>query len=300
MPVSETLQKEKILLDTDIGSDIDDAVCLAYLLMQPRCDLLGLTTVSGEPEKRAMLASAICLAAGRGDVPIFPGAPLPLLTPVRQPLAPQAEKLPGWPHERIFQAGKAIAFLRETIEQNPGEVTLLAIGPMTNAALLLGQDPSIAKKLKRIVLMNGSFLHRLPTAGINEWNSLNDPYAAAVVYGAASPVHRSIGLDVTMQVQLPAKQVYERFTHPVLQPVKDFSRTWFEHTELMTFHDPLAGLSIFEDGVLGFARGQVKVELASDELKGFTHFKRDGSGPHEIAETVNPALFFERFFSVFS
>ena len=55
----------KLLLDTDIGSDIDDAICLAYLLAKPECDLLGITTVSGEPEKRAMLASAICKAAGR-------------------------------------------------------------------------------------------------------------------------------------------------------------------------------------------------------------------------------------------
>ena len=68
----------KVLLDTDIGSDIDDAICLAYLLAKPECELLGITTVSGEPEKRAMLASAICRTAGR-DIPIFPGAPLPLL-----------------------------------------------------------------------------------------------------------------------------------------------------------------------------------------------------------------------------
>ena len=61
----------KILLDTDIGSDIDDAVCLAYLLANPACELLGITTVSGEPERRAMLASAQCRVAGR-EVPSLP------------------------------------------------------------------------------------------------------------------------------------------------------------------------------------------------------------------------------------
>jgi inosine-uridine nucleoside N-ribohydrolase len=66
----------KLLLDTDIGSDIDDAVCLAYLLAQPECELLGITTVSGEPEKRAMLASALCKAAGK-EPPILPGAARP-------------------------------------------------------------------------------------------------------------------------------------------------------------------------------------------------------------------------------
>ena len=91
------MEKEKILLDTDIGSDIDDSVCLAYLLMQPRCELLGVTTVSGQPEKRAQMVSAMLRVAGRRDIPVFPGAPAPLLTPVRQPEAPQASRLCDWP-----------------------------------------------------------------------------------------------------------------------------------------------------------------------------------------------------------
>ena len=64
--------RSKVLLDTDIGADIDDAVCLAYLLAQPQCELLGITTVSGEAEKRAMLASALCKVAGK-EIPIIPG-----------------------------------------------------------------------------------------------------------------------------------------------------------------------------------------------------------------------------------
>ena len=68
----------KVLLDTDIGSDIDDAVCLAYLLAQPDCELLGVTTVTGEGQRRAMLASALCREAGQ-DVPIYIGAEQPLL-----------------------------------------------------------------------------------------------------------------------------------------------------------------------------------------------------------------------------
>ena len=79
----------KVLLDTDIGSDIDDAVCLAYLLAQPACELLGITTVSGQPEQRAQIASAICKVAER-SVPIYPGAPQPVLIEQRQPLVPQA------------------------------------------------------------------------------------------------------------------------------------------------------------------------------------------------------------------
>ena len=61
----------KVLLDTDIGSDIDDAVCLAYLLAQPACELLGITTVSGQPEQRAQIASAICKVAERSVPDVY-------------------------------------------------------------------------------------------------------------------------------------------------------------------------------------------------------------------------------------
>src|SRR5947209_13445170 len=88
-----------VLLDTDIGSDIDDALCLAYLLRQPWCELIGITTVSGEPERRAMLADAVCRAEGRSGIPIHSGSPLPLLLPQRQVEAPQAAILPRWRHQ---------------------------------------------------------------------------------------------------------------------------------------------------------------------------------------------------------
>jgi inosine-uridine nucleoside N-ribohydrolase len=76
----------KVLLDTDIGSDIDDAVCLSYLLSQPRCELLGITTVTGEAEKRAMIASSLCKIAGK-EIPIYPGIEKPLLLPQKQKIA---------------------------------------------------------------------------------------------------------------------------------------------------------------------------------------------------------------------
>src|SRR5215213_5319664 len=102
---------KKVILDTDIGSDIDDAICLAYLLSQPECDLLGITTVSGEVRERAKLASALCKTAGR-DVPIYPGVEKPLLIAQRQPRAPQAAALGDWAHESNFPQGEAINFLR--------------------------------------------------------------------------------------------------------------------------------------------------------------------------------------------
>lgn len=293
------MAKEKIIFDTDIGSDIDDSVALAYLLMQEKCDLLGITTVSGQPERRAMMVSALLKVAGREDIPVFPGAPIPLLTDVKQAYAPQADRLINWPHETQFKMGAYLEFMRHAIRSNPNEVTLLAIGPMTNLGLLFRMDPELPSLLKAIVLMNGSFQFKLPNCNINEWNSFNDPYATAIVYDAKAPVHRSIGLDVTMQVQMDAHEVEERFTHPLLQPVKDFSSVWFQHAGLMTFHDPLAAATIFDDSICGFTRGYVDIELASKKLMGMTHFKADANGPHEVATTVDRDHFLDHYFSVF-
>ena len=82
----------KLLLDTDIGTDVDDAVALAYLLSHPDCELLGITTVTGEAVKRASLASVLCQAAGK-DIPIYPGADHPMRGERRQPVAQQAAAL---------------------------------------------------------------------------------------------------------------------------------------------------------------------------------------------------------------
>jgi len=196
---------QKVLFDTDIGSDIDDAVALAYLLAQPECELLGITTVTGQAVQRAQLASALCLDAGQ-DVPIYPGREAPLLIKQLQPLAPQAAALARWPHAVDFPSGQAVAFLRQTIRAHPGEVILLATGPLTNVAALFAMDEEIAGLLQGLVLMGGMFVSRHADGGLLEWNAMLDPHAAAIVYSSGVRMHRSIGLDVTEKVKLPAAE----------------------------------------------------------------------------------------------
>ena len=128
-----------LLLDTDIGSDIDDAVCLAYLLANPSFDLLGITTVSGDTVQRAQLASVLCRIAGR-RIPIHPGRRRTLFDEEMQPHVPQARALDRWAHDTTFTQGEAVEFLRHTIRSRPGEITLLGIGPMSNLAALFAAD----------------------------------------------------------------------------------------------------------------------------------------------------------------
>jgi inosine-uridine nucleoside N-ribohydrolase len=291
---------EKILFDTDIGSDIDDAVALAYLLAEPRCDLLGITTVTGEPVQRAKMASAMCKVAGK-RIPIYPGCAEPLLVVQGQPHAPQAAALERWPHDTSFPQGQAIEFLRSTIRRHPGEVTLLAVGPLTNIGLLFAVDREIPSLLKRLVLMCGVFTNRLPGVGPREWNAIGDPHATAIVYRSPVAVHRSFGLDVTCQVFMPAAEVRQRFQTKLLQPVLDFAEIWFSKRDRITFHDPLAAVSIFDDAICGFGRGNVDVELTSERLQGLTFWKEDAAnGKHEVALQVDAQRFFGQYFSVFA
>ena len=281
----------KVLLDTDIGSDIDDAACLAWLLAQPDCELLGITTVTGEGQRRAMLASALCREAG-ADVPIYIGAERPFLVEQRQPRAPQADALGDWSHATEFPRGQAIEFMRRTIRAHPGEVTLLPIGPLTNVALLFASDPEIPSLLGGLMLMGGSYWSGV--RDFEEWNAILDPHATAMVYRAPVRPHRSVGLDVTTQVRLPPDEVRERFSKGLLRPVKDFAEVWFSERAEMTLHDPLAAACLFDAGICEFSSGQVSVDL--DESPGRTGWRAGADGPHEVATSVNVARLFEIYF----
>lgn len=292
--------RKKILFDTDIGSDIDDAIALTYLLAQPQCELLGITTVSGEPVKRAEMASAICHAAGKKEIPIYPGTAEPLVGKQAQPLAPQHAALGNWSHDTRFPEGEAIEFLRKTIRAHPGEITLLAVGPMTNLGLLFRTDPEIPRLLREVVLMCGQFGAKGVAWGNTEWNARCDAEATAIVYRSTPPVLRSYGLDVTLQVTMLRDEVAKRFSRDRrLQLVLDFAQVWFAKQGKIYFHDPLAAVNAFVPEICALERGNVTVELKEGPEKGRTLWQPDPSGRHEVATSVDGPRFFEEYFRVF-
>ena len=284
-----------LILDTDIGSDIDDAVALAYLLKQPRCEFLGITTVSGRPEKRASLADAICRKAGRADIPIHVGAANPLLAEQIQPQAPQFAALAGkHDHRHYSTENTAVAFLRDTIRSRPGEITLLTIGPLTNIALLFALAPDIPALLRGIVAMGGQFF---PSG--SEWNIRCDPHAAAMVLAAPVPV-TLVGLDVTMKCVLPSDECRRRFPSigGSLEIVSDMAEVWFKHTPACTFHDPLAAAIVFEPSLCGFTQGRAVVELSGPPPGGQSSWVDDTSDSQRAAATVDSGRFFEHYFGI--
>lgn len=294
-----------ILLDTDIGSDIDDAVCLGYLLKQPRCELLGITTVSGQPRLRAAMADAVCRAAGRDDIPIHSGHDLALVNrTLVQPEVPQAAMLSQFAHRPAddFAPHSAVRFLQEQIRSRPGEITLIAIGPMTNLGLLFNLDPECAGLLKSLVLMCGVFRSPPPGWGPSEWNARLDPHATSVVYQTPVAKHVSIGLDVTMQCVMPTGEAIAAFRKAggALSVVAAATDIWGKHAQRVIFHDPLTAAWIFHPELCNLVAGRVTVELGSPRAAGITWFDYQENGPHQVAETVDVPAFFNEYFTTVS
>jgi inosine-uridine nucleoside N-ribohydrolase len=162
----------------------------------------------------------------------------------------------------------------------------------------------IPQRLKRLIkrLMPGVFTSGSPQAeqlAQQEWNALLDPHATAIVYQSPVALHRSVGLDVTARVRLPAATVRQKFQAPLLRPVLDFAEVFFREADTITFHDPLAATTLFDPAICRFERGAVAVELTDEARLGQTRWTPGGPGaPHEVALGVDAERFFEHYFAV--
>jgi len=193
----------RVILDCDPG--IDDALAIIFGCGHPGIDLAGLTTVSGNVDLGLVTGNALSVLelAGRGDVPVVPGSPRPLLRPGFDGRGAHGEsglgaaRLP--PAPAAPAPGHAVDFLVETIAAAPGEITLVATGPLTNIALAVRREPRLAGWVRDFVVMGGS-AGRGNVTPAAEFNIAVDPEAAAIVFGAGWQV-TMVGLDVTLQAR---------------------------------------------------------------------------------------------------
>lgn len=287
---------EKVLLDTDIGGDIDDAVCLAYLLKKPQCELIGITTVCGEPEKRAAVADAICRTTGK-QIPIVAGLDSTMQPVPVYPTPDGAEALKFWPHS-AYKKADAPTFLYQKIKENPHEVVLIGIGNMTNIATLFTVYPDAVGLLKGLYVMNGYFgAEQLPDPYYN-WNSWADPLASQIVFSARTAIHRAVPLDVTDGLTIEAGKAKILFgaDNNLMKAVFSFGKAWLESSKRLTLHDPLAAVCVFHPEICQFERGNVQVETKQKSNMGGTGFIPSANGNVEIAKTVDR----ERFYRILS
>jgi len=288
------MEKVKVLIETDIGSDIDDALCLAYLLKQPQCEILGITTCSSEPKKRAEIVDSMCRYVGR-EIPIFPGRDMPLLGKQLQVAVHQYDVVSRLPHKTEFPENSAIDFMREMIENYPHEVTLLPIGPLTNIGALFAAYPHLIPLVKEVSFMGGSYFPEAIAFIPDEWNIKNDPIAAKIVFDSGVPI-RVAGLDVSLKTKIRCTDFIAASHAKIMECVALYAEKFLERTNDMYFHDPLVAAYLFEDNICHFRRGRVHVGTGADW--GRTYFIEDPAGNTLVADEIDSEHFFRHYYDI--
>jgi purine nucleosidase len=181
---------EKVIIDTDIGDDIDDAFALALAVKSPELEILGVTTTFGDTETRAKIADRFLGEVGRADIPVMAGK----VTATKNPMSQRKYAEGG--HFAKSAHADAADFILEQIRKRPGEITLIAIGPLMNVGAAIDKDADTFRKLKRVVLMGGSIRrgygdlgYTAPVPPMPEWNILNDVASAQKLFAAGVPLY---------------------------------------------------------------------------------------------------------------
>jgi len=185
-----SLGSEKVIIDTDIGDDIDDAFAIALALRSPELQILGISTTFGDTEARARILDRLLGENARRDISVLVGAPTPTKNPMSQRVYGEPSRFTSAFHQ------PAVDFILQQIRSNPGQITLVAIGPLMNIGALLDKDPQTFLKLKRVVLMGGSIKCGYNELGfcsgpppVPEWNILNDIPSAQKLFRSGVPLY---------------------------------------------------------------------------------------------------------------
>ncbi|HXP41232.1 MAG TPA: nucleoside hydrolase [Candidatus Acidoferrales bacterium] len=283
---------QKAILDTDPG--VDDAFAL-FLAMRSELKVLAITAVAGNVPLSVTLPNTLRLVeiADRSDIPVAAGAASPLMRKlVTASYAHGNNGLAGvqFPAPKL-QAVKepAADLICRLVHENAGEISIIGIGPLTNVALALRQDPEIASMIRRIVLMGGSLSGGNVTPAA-EFNFYVDPEAASIVFAAGIPI-QMVGLDVTRKVQLTEQHVNAlragkgkvseaaaRIAEAVMKMAH--GEKWQGGPHL---HDPLAVSSMIDREILTFEDYHVEIEtsgaITAGESVGWKHAPLRGSAP---------------------
>jgi len=279
---------EKIIIDTDIGDDVDDAFAVALALRSPELQIVGISTTLGDTATRAKLLDRLLGEAGRADIPVAVGT---------------FGFDPGNFTQRHYAEGghfarsshpKAVDFILDQIRRYPGEITLVAIGPLVNVGALIDKDAATFRKLRRVVLMGGSIERGYGDLGYSkphgpdaEWNIKNDISSAQKLFASGVPIFM-MALDST---QLKLDEVKRAFLFQAGTPITDaltlLYHEWGQETP--TLFDPMTIAYILNPSLCPVKPLHIEVDD-----KGFT---RPGPGaPNaQVCLDSDPEAFF-RFY----
>jgi purine nucleosidase len=301
---------KRIIIDTDPG--IDDALAILLAIASTELSLEGLSIVHGNCslEQATKNGLAILELANAGHIPLAKGCELPLVQPSL--LAPETHgntglgyaKLPEPRIKPTVQHG--CDFLIEQVMSNSGEITLVAVGPLTNVALAIRKEPRIVGALKELIIMGGAIRHEGNTTALAEFNIYVDPHAAHIVFHAGIPT-TLVPLDVTYQCVLTTQDVerLQKIDSPIPGFIKDATNYYMEyHDDYQgingcVINDPLALALTFAPELCDYQELPVDVDISGGVSMGktFADFYNFDKKPAnmKVALGVRPRDFIELF-----
>ena len=269
--IATNTHAQKVIIDCDPG--IDDAIAIILALEYSNFEILGITTVFGNATAEQATANALKIVELSGEkIPVFKGAERPLVIPLSNP--------PDFVHGTDglgntnqtesglrVQSASAAEFIVETINTYPGEITVLAIGRLTNLATALALDPGITARVKDVILMGGALHVPGNVTPVAEANISGDPHAADLVFRASWPV-TMIGLDVTKKLIMDDKILenirkdnaqYGKFIYDISRFYLNFHTSKEGVESGFYVHDPSAVMYLINPDIFRMKRGPVRV-----------------------------------------
>lgn len=276
---------EKIIIDTDIGDDIDDAFAVVLALRSPELQILGITTTFGDTATRARLVDRLLAVARREDILVAVGTPTQPKTAFTQRAYAAGDHLPPTAHPA------AVDFILGQIKRYPGEITLVEIGPLFNVGALIDRDPATFRKLRRVVMMGGSIERGYgwvrggpPVPPEPEWNIVNDIPAAQKLFASGVPIYL-MPLDSTqLKLDESKREFLFRQHKPLTNALGVLYREWGQQTP--TLFDPMTIEYILRPEVCPVQPMDIQVDA-----KGYTR-RIDGRPDGEVCLNSDPNTFF--------
>jgi purine nucleosidase len=276
-----------IILDTDIGSDVDDALALAMLLGSDSIDFLGITTVYGDTKLRAQIAAHLCHLANR-SIQVFAGLEVPLSGREVWISGSEGKALSNL-DQYAPERKSAVDFLVETVSQNPGQIEVIAIGPLSNIASAIQQEESFATNVKQLWIMGGDF-----TKEKIEHNFKCDVTAAKIVLESNMSI-TILDLPSSQKTIIKKDEIEKIKSSGKLGPTLHSEiLNWIQprQQDWTTPHDPIAVLALLAPELFDFSEsGSVKIDesgLSEWRLNKDGNVKK--TSPSHPSEAVNTMI----------
>jgi purine nucleosidase len=273
-----------LILDTDIGTDVDDILALILVAKAKELELIGVTTVYGDTQRRAKIARATLNRLGLPDLPVIAGLSRPLSGRQVYWAGIEGEGIADLELIDISSSQSADDFLIEAARNYAGQLEILAIGPLTNLASAIAKSADFVKQVKSVFLMGGAYWME----NYVEHNILCDVDAAAAVFKSDLPI-TAVGLDLTLRVWLEESGLAEiRQGDPQIGDlIENQVRNWWRFRRITKNnpHDPLAALAMVEPDLFRFEMWDVSVNFTSLPA-GLTVSSNPGKGRIRLASDV--------------